>query len=39
MAFENYWNEAHKKYSTGKPVYDNWLDKYASILEKIKTPI
>ena len=39
MAFENYWNETHKKYSTGKPVYDSWLDKYALILEKIKTPI
>lgn len=39
MAFEDYWNETHKKYSTGKPVYDNWLDKYASILKKIKTPI
>ena len=39
MVFENYWNETHKKYSTGKPVYDSWLDKYALILEKIKTPI
>lgn len=39
MVFENYWNETHKKYFTGKPVYDNWLDKYALILEKIKTPI
>lgn len=39
MAFENYWNETHKKYNKGRPVYDDWLDKYALILNKIKTPI
>lgn len=39
MTFENYWNETHKKYSIGKPIYDDWLDKYTSILKRVKTPI
>lgn len=39
MAFEQYWNEAHKKYSKDKPIYDNWLDKYSDILSNCKTPI
>ena len=39
MTFENYWNETHKKYSVGKPIFDDWLDKYSSILNKCKTPV
>lgn len=39
MAFENYWNETHKKYSINKPTYDDWLDKYSLILNKCKSPV
>ena len=39
MQFNDYWNETHKKFSTGKPVYDNWLDDYQDILKKCETPI
>lgn len=39
MAFEEYWNETHKKYATGKPVYDNWLDDYQDVLDKCNTAV
>lgn len=39
MAFENYWDEIHKKYSTCKPIYDDWLDKYSLALNKCKSPV
>jgi SAM-dependent methyltransferase len=39
MAFEEYWNESHKKYFTGKIIYDNWLDKYLDKISKCKTKI
>jgi len=39
MQFNDYWNETHKKFSTGKPVYDNWLDDYQDVLKKCETPI
>ena len=39
MAFENYWNETHKKYSINKPTYDDWLDKYSLTLNKCKSPV
>ena len=39
MSFEEYWNETHKKYFTGKVIYDNWLVKYNNILSKCRTSI
>lgn len=39
MAFEEYWNNTHKKYNQGKPIYDHWLDKYRKLFTNIKTPI
>lgn len=39
MEFSDYWNETHKKYYTGKIIYDNWLDDYKQILSKIKTSV
>ena len=39
MAFEEYWNNTHKKYNQGKPIYDHWLDKYMELFTNIKTPI
>ena len=39
MAFEDYWNKTHEKYGNGKPVYDDWLDKYAHIISSCATPI
>ncbi len=39
MAFEEYWNESHRKYFNGKIIYDDWLDKYKDILSKAKTSI
>lgn len=39
MAFEEYWNESHRKYFNGKINYDDWLDKYKDILSKAKTSI
>jgi SAM-dependent methyltransferase len=34
MAFEEYWNDTHKKYSSGLPQYDDWLDKYEELLKQ-----
>lgn len=39
MEFKDYWNETHKKFSTGKIVYDNWLDDYKEVLDKCDTPV
>lgn len=39
MAFQEYWNEIHKKYSAEKPVYDNWLDEHLKCFENVKTPV
>lgn len=39
MQFKNYWNETHKKFSSGKIVYDNWLDDYKDVLNKCKTKV
>ena len=39
MAFEEYWNSTHKKYDNGKPIYDDWLDKYDEIFKKATSPI
>ena len=37
MKYRDYWNETHKKYSSGKTIYDNWLDYYSETLMKCKT--
>lgn len=39
MQFSEYWNETHKKYTTGKVTYDNWLDYYKDILANCKTKV
>ena len=39
MQFKDYWNETHKKFSSGKIVYDNWLDDYKDVLNKCKTKV
>lgn len=39
MAFEEYWNDSHKKYFEGKIIYDNWLDKYKNKISNCKTKI
>ncbi len=39
MAFEEYWNETHRKYATDKPVYDDWLDKHLDIIKQAKGPV
>ena len=39
MQFKDYWNETHKKFSTGKTTYDNWLDDYQEVLDKCETPV
>lgn len=39
MAFEDYWNQTHEKYGEGKPAYDDWLDKYASLISVCTTPV
>ena len=39
MAFEEYWNESHKKYGGAQPKFDNWLDKYLNRIEDTTLPI
>lgn len=39
MPFEDYWNDTHQKYGNGKPIYDNWLDKYLELFGDLKSPI
>lgn len=39
MQFRDYWNETHKKFSSGKIVYDKWLDDYQGVLDKCKTKV
>lgn len=39
MQFKDYWNETHKKFSTDKTTYDNWLDDYQEVLDKCETPV
>lgn len=39
MAFEEYWNESHKKYGGAQPKFDNWLDKYLNRIEATTLPI
>lgn len=39
MEFKDYWNETHRKFSTGKITYDNWLDDYKEVLDKCDTPV
>ena len=39
MQFKDYWNETHKKFSSCKIVYDNWLDDYKDVLNKCKTKV
>ena len=39
MDFSDYWNKTHRRKFSGKIMYDNWLDKYESILSNCKTKI
>lgn len=39
MQFKELWNELHKENAPGKPVYDEWLDKYQDILESCSTAV
>lgn len=39
MQFKELWNELHKENAPGKPVYDDWLDKYQDILESCSTAV